>query len=1148
MFIHEYPPSHIPSCSRKINLQGLDQRCQEPKDFYQPFIRDFSVVCRSIAGNQLDRIRHPPFVEPIDTVTVWKGLALSDCEELLFIQEYLKVCLEQLIEKQFAAFRARCLTEWRSNYKGFCARADCGESFVSHRFLFNRPQLVQAVVDALNISADFDEPAIDDSSKELLMLYLWSRDCLVDLPDYGSEKSAIDVRLTCFVDPVDCFSSLSTVEAAWIPDYIAFERLGVLPEEGGDIVIKPHYHTNAHQRPGGPHMQVTYSLESSHPWLHWDAGAGAFKGQMPRYSQSPNAQSGFGQVHRLGRHGSHACIHILRIEVKAFVIVAYPGSRVRLERAVRTRLTLRVVPPPPVLGPLTSPINISRTLVAYPSLVKSEVHVSPKTQGLEVEDYNKSGCLDLASDTGLAPLSFVDQFDQIAMVEKLLTSWPKPAEENLIPDNTNADTSPSTKYSKVTQSVGSGRDQRLKPRPNGHTVPSFDGKKKPPARTVFSNTPGIHRRALAVIETCPNSYVLETATSDDSTDDRDVKALADGENRHDKEAETLESKHSPSTPKKKIDACHRTDTTLSTRRRRSRQQTSLTRMLRRSATPPCDDSPTGPNSEEHVNSNANQRKKQARCALDLKSSIKRRMDRMSKTSILGEESTLIRNQDGNEHSFRPMQVAAEHQLPPNPKSPTKRRRTPRCMYLIPKGNFQPGIHMDDQGSNKQIYKLDPPTFDPRGVSTGSQTIRFYNSFAPLQAMSVNSATKSSSDDGTSEPMSAAAGSAASNAGGSSKRSLSAADPFSSKVFREYLDLARHLNGQSQDGGEHSDASSGRSASSSRTLRPRASSDSSGSDTSELHEDHAVGPRTVPFRSVPVDSVSMSLNDRGVSGSTSLQRVEGPDPLLDSKSGFPNPSSPSKASNLNSKAGPQTSSVTELLDRKNAPDSPERPPTSDATQRRIREKQLEDWIRDENKVDLKRMLDTVASLKPKRMLDQGSSLGHGRVLPTIDDDEAVDPLTAGLRTPPTDDDEQARYVSARDRLRGDVQSSIRNDIEFGIADSSVTPRPGTPMDGFLSTSDDGGIGPHTRREQKVLSKLLSTQETRKSLSEPGLSSEERKQMYAALKKSATEERAGGNNVVLEGEETDGAVFSDEVKDVDSAESEADKESEDPNEEI
>ncbi|KAL8657636.1 MAG: hypothetical protein Q9226_001721 [Calogaya cf. arnoldii] len=346
-----------------MNLQGLDDRCNKPADFYKSRIRS------PFKGNRFQL--QPPALELVDTVTTWNGLTLDDCETLCFIQGYLKVCLEQLLQPQLVQFRARILEELRSTDRKDWVDANCTETSVLRRCRVGWARLIQAMLEALDAIADHAGKWTDTSTEELLMLYLWSLDCWLDISDPDSEHAAMDVCFQIRRVSAAAFQPLNQAQVMPSLDYLSFEGLNILPLEGSSIAIKPHYHPDIFQKLGDPNTHVEYSIESKQPWIHWDPLTKAFKGLVPPFSQNSDLQRGFGQVSRLGSHGPYPVIHLVRIDIKAVAVIGYAGSNVRLRRTIRMRLSLRVLPPP------SPPDQVALTLARHsPQVEDHTVHGS----------------------------------------------------------------------------------------------------------------------------------------------------------------------------------------------------------------------------------------------------------------------------------------------------------------------------------------------------------------------------------------------------------------------------------------------------------------------------------------------------------------------------------------------------------------------------------------------------------------------------------------------------------------------------------------------------------------------------------------------------------------------------------------------------
>lgn len=179
--------------------------------------------------------------------------------------------------------------------------------------------------------------------KRLLRFFLASCDCLVDIERTGFQNTAIDLRFQYSQTLVPEGPTKLAVEAGWNPDFLTFEQLTIFPREGHELRIIPRYNSNAVFRIDGQHTDLRYSLETPLPWLTWDDQMQGFKGVVPMYSEIRGIDSKFGKVYRPGRVGPHAVVNQLRIELKAMFTECCPPS-LRLERTVRTRLTLKVLP------------------------------------------------------------------------------------------------------------------------------------------------------------------------------------------------------------------------------------------------------------------------------------------------------------------------------------------------------------------------------------------------------------------------------------------------------------------------------------------------------------------------------------------------------------------------------------------------------------------------------------------------------------------------------------------------------------------------------------------------------------------------------------------------------------------------------------
>ncbi|KAI4147230.1 MAG: hypothetical protein L6R39_003188 [Caloplaca ligustica] len=743
---HASPSDPIPPRPSAIEVRGVDDEFQHPIDLYQPAIKEFHEAGPSDSSHRLGGLRHPRVIEPVDTVTTWKRLTPVDCDALLFIQKHVKVGLEQLLEKQFISFKTRLRSAARSIQQESRAMSDCVETVIPCRFRFERAPLVHAVSHALMMPADSNDLGNRRYSIELLMLYLWSRDCLIDLPDQPG-YTVMNARYRCLLDAGAYCPSSNTVEALCTPDHIFFEGLDVLPQEGSEIVIKPHYHANASRGPGDPFTLVTYSIESDHPWLHWYDDAQAFQGQVPQYSQSPSVNSGLGQACPLGRQGSHTTVHNVTIEVKASITASYRGSGVCLERTVRVRVTLRVLPP---------------------AIHPSQAQVLARAQScvpLQVQDHQPVGepqRIRRAADTVAAITTTVVREDNVA-----------PTDPTTLRIGAAASVGPSTKWASFgapPSSTDSGdsnvpptkREAGITRGPNNYPPPANGYKQRSSARTLLSNIPGIELEALALIQTNSNDPVLRESAPCSTDGAGESEGWIASKEPYYEEAEAFEVQRTRRRSEKNSERLwvRATASPKDKRSENQRPQTSTPRTRRPQRNVRGHDRPrtpfrthgSSPDAYRFDIQTTSACKRKIRSAQDLHSSLKRRQDHSSKISSLDEEAMHIQNPGGKECVHRSTQESIARW------SATKQAFETNCCRIPWLGVFSPGKEpalgeVADASSRSPVTpigKSKQTLPESTAVSGAPQTPTFSNRFGPLEDMSQASNGQPSSNSGDSE--------------------------------------------------------------------------------------------------------------------------------------------------------------------------------------------------------------------------------------------------------------------------------------------------------------------------------------------------------------------------------------------------------------
>ncbi|KAI4090011.1 MAG: hypothetical protein LQ344_005011 [Seirophora lacunosa] len=602
-----------------IEVQGLDDGTQQPIDFYQPAVRGFRQKGLSAPNRIINSLRRPLVIEPVDTVLVWKGLTLSDCETLILVQDHVKACLEQLLEDQFIDFKTRLRSDSQSSLQDSLAMPEVVETVIPCQFYFVRTQLTQAVSKALEKTTSRRTSNGGRPFKELLGLYLWSRDCLFDLPN-ASGYTALNAQFRCHMDAGACCPSSSVIEALCTPDHLSFEGLDVLPQEGTQIVIKPHYQANAPRRPGCPFTLVTYTLESNHPWLHWNDEAVAFQGQVPRFSQYPNGNSALGQFHRLGPRSSHAAVHNVTIEVKAFIVISYFGSGICLERTIRPA-------------------------------VRSQSHVSSLLQSQHLHDEGERLRPEDCVNTDPRQASVQSQEEHVAGLTPLLSAPVGASILGSSPRKTSCSPPNASTKAQDSKRCPVNLETGFEFHSNGQSLPSWGKKQESAPRLIMSNIPGVKLDELALIQSNPDDPVLKEHTRCIFHDNkgRPEESVTSNE-RYLEQAEAFDDRYTTRTLKKRNAEPRSFDATRSPRGSRLKSQEASTssphaqRSLQNAKsfstvkTPP----PTQgfkSDASHFVMRSAGRRK--IRSSQHFRSSIKGSQDHSFKVSSLGEETVFV---------------------------------------------------------------------------------------------------------------------------------------------------------------------------------------------------------------------------------------------------------------------------------------------------------------------------------------------------------------------------------------------------------------------------------------------------------------------------------------------------------------------------
>ena len=314
--------------NRPIFIQNLGQNDWSAScDVFKPSIHPYPPVNgqQPLNARGLEFIREAPPIDYLSISTAWRGLSLRDARQLLRMNQAFGTAVSHLLASQLSDL----------------PRISVPNESRRRRCYLNWSHLVNLLKGSLGLSAHDEQTSI--RYNDLLCLYLSKVDCFQMYYVNQLPGVAIDLLIS-YQNSHGPTLSLPQVEAAWLPDYLAFPGLNYYPLEGESLVIVPQYRSLVSIEFKRLENSTNYSLATHHPWLHWDRSVSGWKGVIPNYSQIRTiTDERHGEVYRTGRVGVDAIANILRIEVIGHREEIL-GSGIRVERTLRARLTIKVKP------------------------------------------------------------------------------------------------------------------------------------------------------------------------------------------------------------------------------------------------------------------------------------------------------------------------------------------------------------------------------------------------------------------------------------------------------------------------------------------------------------------------------------------------------------------------------------------------------------------------------------------------------------------------------------------------------------------------------------------------------------------------------------------------------------------------------------
>ncbi|MCJ1285877.1 hypothetical protein MMC26_005219 [Xylographa opegraphella] len=321
-------------------LTGLDCAYESPVALYKPRVQlpelQFPLYIGDPQG--LSSLRNSHTIEQLDNYTVWTQLSFETAEILYEIDRLVTSCTEDLLAEKLAHLDMATSKPAANVYTTV-------EGIIRNLYLlsFNVSELMDIVFERMRLDYYHHTSTYSpELLRELFLLYLLSRNNIdkktADGKTYGT--------MTLGLQPSGgVHAPHSRAEVVQRSDILLFPCLDILPREGSMVEIRPRYHRGVFdERNDDYYSDVSYSIVDLPPWLHWDDKILGWTGWVPMYSELRGMSTPGRQIINGGRDGPYAVLHLLRLEVKATLIVRHSSLSIGLKRTVRTRLTLKVVP------------------------------------------------------------------------------------------------------------------------------------------------------------------------------------------------------------------------------------------------------------------------------------------------------------------------------------------------------------------------------------------------------------------------------------------------------------------------------------------------------------------------------------------------------------------------------------------------------------------------------------------------------------------------------------------------------------------------------------------------------------------------------------------------------------------------------------
>ena len=296
-------------------------------------------------------------VQPLDVRCVWKGLRISDAEELLLWEAVFRSSLEIVVTQRAntGQDKVRLASFQPAGYNP----AHSGGSACFQDVEVDEYELA-SVMRALwnNIQEMGRQHPSVSSISQFILDFIRTRDCFapseqqlpVSFYDESSRNDSLghsSVSLRLLLPRSDHTGSSHqrlTAEIRWNPPVIVIDELDVSPREGSTFRLVPRISQFSSPLHEPSSVTQTLSIDPPTSWLVWDEVTAGFKGTIPVFSEHRQLPASLQRGIRLcGGSGSENDTRILRFEIRALIVHNFSHG-VRFERTIRTQVNISVLP------------------------------------------------------------------------------------------------------------------------------------------------------------------------------------------------------------------------------------------------------------------------------------------------------------------------------------------------------------------------------------------------------------------------------------------------------------------------------------------------------------------------------------------------------------------------------------------------------------------------------------------------------------------------------------------------------------------------------------------------------------------------------------------------------------------------------------